>query len=47
MLVVARSEADGVRLRRVDKWNDLFRGEVGSKKHEISTNRLSVDQGPA
>lgn len=30
------------RLRRVDKWNDLFKGEVGSKKHEISTNRLSV-----
>lgn len=40
MLMVAGRER--ARLRRVDKWSDLFKGEVGSKKHEISTNRLSV-----
>lgn len=32
-----REQSKRERLRRVDKWNDLFRGEVGSKKHEIST----------
>lgn len=36
-------ERERERLRRVDKWNDLFKREVGRKKHEISTNRLSVD----
>lgn len=30
-------------LRRQDKWNDLFNRELDRKKHEISTNRLSVD----
>ncbi len=45
MLIVAERERerDRERLRRVDKWNDLFKRKVGRKKHEISTNRLSVD----
>lgn len=40
MLMVVRR---GQRLRRLDKQNDLFKGEVGRKKHGISTNGLSVD----
>lgn len=45
MLMLIQSER--AREKESDGWDDLFEGEEGSEKHEISTNRLSVDHRQA